>query len=82
MWREFEDSASKTVVCRLATDRYTDTHTDTQTHRYTDTQTYRQTDRTDYMIVANLRLATIKMVSIHILLPFFKVSLNALFRII
>ena len=45
MWREFEDSASKTVVCRLATDRYTDTHTDTQTHRYTDTQTHRHTDR-------------------------------------
>ena len=43
MWREFEDSASKTVVCRLATDRYThrhtDTHTDTQTHRHTDIQT-------------------------------------------
>ena len=51
MWREFEDSASKTVVCRLATDRQTHTHTDRQTHR--------QTDRTDYMIVANLRLATI-----------------------
>ena len=58
MWREFKDFASTTVVCSLATDRYTHTHTDTQTHTqthiHTDTQTYRQTDRTDYMIVANL----------------------------
>ena len=60
-WREFEDSASKTVVCRLATDRqtHTHTHTHTQTHTHTDRHTHRQTDRTDYMIVANLRLATI-----------------------
>ena len=42
MWREFEDSASKTVVSRLATDRHTHTHTHRQTHRQTDTQTDRQ----------------------------------------
>ena len=40
MWREFEDSASKTVVCRLATDRHTHTYTqlDRHTHTHTDGQ--------------------------------------------
>ena len=43
--------------------RQTDTHVHIYTHRYThtqiQTQTHRQTDRTDYMIVANLGVATI-----------------------
>ena len=40
MWREYEDSASKTVVCRPVTDR----HTDRQMHTNTeiDMQTNRQ----------------------------------------
>ena len=45
MWAKFEVSATKIVSCRLLTDRLTHTH--------------KHTDMTDYMIVANLRLATI-----------------------
>ena len=45
---------SKTADARVLTDRHT------HTHRHTHTQTDRQTDRTDNMIVAHLRWATIK----------------------
>ena len=47
MWAKFKLSATKIVACRLLTDRLTHT------------QTHKHTDMTDYMIVANLRLATI-----------------------